>query len=432
MSSRLSTNPASLTLAVEACRRQDPDGFHRLRQEFAPPTLATAHHFLDDPQQSEDVVHDVLVLAWLNARRFRADIDHPGIWLFNILGSRLHNQLEASGESGHSPNTRQVPARLRGQVLWALSHELTPQPPSASLYKRLADSLSARLEASRLPRTPTGELVHPPLFDVRLRRKMLTSRLGYQAKETFKRHLGKPVEEWLFHRWLTQRVGGRWLIEQGLPRRSVEAYLGEQLELRLNPRRLMRDFSYPAAFPDRIARRKASNLFLWSGDWDQPRQYLADSGRTRLIQDIWCHRLAPERSETFRQLKQQLEQGRPFRSHHKGMLLDSEQRILEYLRLYLLYMENMACFGFDRHEGKDRLGVAIDRHGRIIKTNKGLHRLAMAQVLGLSEIAVRVRSVHRLWWDEVARQARGRDALERVAAALQECTPAPGKEQNGL
>ncbi len=209
-----------------------------------------------------------------------------------------------------------------------------------------------------------------------------------------------------------------------MPRRSIEAALGDRLDLEVNPGRLVRSLSYPDAFPDRVERRKASNLFLWSGDWDLPRHDLADSSRTRFIQDLWTHRLEPSRSETFRRLEQELEQGRPLRSHHKGMLLDSRERILEYLRLYLLYMENMACFGFDKHEGKDRLGVTIDRHGRIIKTNKGLHRLAMAQVLGLSEITVRVRSVHRQWWQRHAGDAKGRDALERVAQALPECVPA--------
>ncbi|MCH4564316.1 hypothetical protein MKP05_14480 [Halomonas sp. EGI 63088] len=423
MHGRLPESPAPLTQALDACRRRDPEGFHRLRQFIAPPMLATADHFLEAPRQAEDVVHDTLLLAWLNAGRFAADEDHPGSWLFTILGSRLHNQLEALTTATPSA-TRRIPARLQGQALWTLSRDLEPRPPSPSLSDRLGDSLSARLAAPQLPRTPTGELVHPPLYDARLRRKMLTSRLAYQAKEGFKRRLGRPLEDWLFRRWLAQRSGCHWLEAQGLPRRSIEHALGDRLDLEVNPGRLVRSLSYPDAFPNRAERRKASNLFLWSGDWDLPRHDLVDSSRTRFIRDLWTHRLDPSRSETCRQLERQLEQGRPLRSHHKGMLLDSRERILEYLRLYLLYMENMACFGFDMHEGKDRLGVTIDRHGRLIKTNKGLHRLAMAQVLGLAVVTVRVRSVHRQWWERHAGDAKGRDALERVAQALADCAPA--------
>ncbi|MDI5983538.1 sigma factor [Halomonas sp. M4R5S39] len=423
MSANLPETPAPLQQALDACRHRDPEGFHRLRQAVAPAMLATALHFVQDVRQAEDVVHDTLLLAWLNAERFAADDLPPGSWLFTILGSRLHSQLEAL--AGRPPSApRAVPTGLQGQALWTLARDLESRPPSASLGDRLTESLSARLAAPQLPKTPTGELVHPPLYDARLRRKMLTSRLAYQAKEGFKRRLGRPLEEWAFRRWLAQRPVGQWLEAQGLPRRSVEAALGDRLDLEVNPGRLVRCMSYPDAFPDRTERRKASNLFLWSGDWDLPHHSLADSSRTRFIQDLWTHRLEPSRSETFRRLEQQREQGRPLRSHHKGMLLDSRERILEYLRLYLLYMENMACFGFDKHEGKDRLGVTIDRHGRIIKTNKGLHRLAMAQVLGLAEITVRVRSVHRQWWQRHAGDAKGRDALERVAQALPECVPA--------
>jgi hypothetical protein len=44
--------------------------------------------------------------------------------------------------------------------------------------------------------------------------------------------------------------------------------------------------------------------------------------------------------------------------------------------------------------------VALDRQGKLIKINKGLHRLAMAQVVGLKKLPVRVRAVHRLWWNK--------------------------------
>jgi hypothetical protein len=426
--------PAPLARVLDACRRQDPGGFRQLQHACLPVMLAAAFHFLKDTQQSEDVVHDALLLAWLNARRFRVEDDPPEPWLFTILGSRLYSQLDAlphpSGgwqeqKSEHDAScvTRAIPARLQGPSLWELSRSLTPSPPSAMLVDRLTESLSAQLGAARLPTTPTGERVHPPLYDASLQRRMQRSRLAYQGKMAFQQRLGRPLEDWLFQRWLAQRPGSQMLESQGLPRRSIEATLGDRLDITLPPRQLVRYLSYPDAFPDRVARRKVSNQFLWAGDWDLPCHYLADSSRTRFIQDLWSHRLAPDHSETFQQLAQALEQGQPLRSHHKGILLDSRARILEYLRLYLLYMENMACFGFDKHEGKDRLGVAIDRHGKLIKINKGLHRLAMAQVLGLPEVTVRVRCVHRQWWQGITGQTRGSAALECLTRALPACEP---------
>src|SRR3546814_10793057 len=75
----------------------------------------------------------------------------------------------------------------------------------------------------------------------------------------------------------------------------------------------------------------------------------------------------------------------------------------------------MALNGFDPSRGKDPLGVAIKRKGRILKINRGLHRLAMAQRLGLLSIPVRVRCVHRLWWDRVTQGTTGEAALEKCA-----------------
>ena len=73
--------------------------------------------------------------------------------------------------------------------------------------------------------------------------------------------------------------------------------------------------------------------------------------------------------------------------------------------------------------GKDALGVVISREGRILKINRGLHRLAMAQRLGLPKVPVQVRHVHRYWWDHVTAGATGELALHRMQQALRRCVP---------
>src|SRR3546814_17284622 len=76
-------------------------------------------------------------------------------------------------------------------------------------------------------------------------------------------------------------------------------------------------------------------------------------------------------------------------------LLNTPEKIRDYLRVYIGFLDDMALNGFDPSRGKDPLGVAIKRKGRILKINRGLHRLAMALRLGLLSIPVRVRCVHR-------------------------------------
>ncbi|MDN3522073.1 hypothetical protein [Halomonas ramblicola] len=148
-----------------------------------------------------------------------------------------------------------------------------------------------------------------------------------------------------------------------------------------------------------------------------------NGSRYRFISDLETHRDDLTGSEAFRKFKARLESGRPWRSHQKGVLLDSEERILTYLRVYLSFMDDMAARGFDAQRGKDDLGVAVSREGRLIKINRGLHRLAMAQRVGLDSVPVTVKAVHREWWQRVTAGTTGQAALERVKAALAECTP---------
>ena len=65
----------------------------------------------------------------------------------------------------------------------------------------------------------------------------------------------------------------------------------------------------------------------------------------------------------------------------------------------------------------------MDRHGELVKINKGLHRMAMAQVIGIPRVEVRVRGIHRQWWQQVSEGAKGDTAMQRVLAALPDCRP---------
>lgn len=104
-------------------------------------------------------------------------------------------------------------------------------------------------------------------------------------------------------------------------------------------------------------------------------------------------------------------------------MLDSEARILTFLRVYLSFMDDMAVRGFDSTRGKDMLGVAVTREGRLLKINRGLHRLAMAQHIGLPSVPVLVKAVHRQWWERVTLGSRGTHALVLLKESLPTCKP---------
>lgn len=277
----------------------------------------------------------------------------------------------------------------------------------------------------KLPRTPSGETSPAQLYDPRLRWAMRRSRWAHVTQEAFEARVVRPLEDRLFRRWLEGVFLAEQVEEMGLPYRSVDTHLAERLNLRVDPRELACSLSMKASFPKAGERSKAKSAFLWRGDWDLTYFDFRTSSRYRFISDVWMHRHALEQSENYRELMQRIEQGKPHSSYQKGFLLNTPDKVLAYLETYVGYMNEMARSGFDDTLGKDRLGVAIDRHGGIVKINRGLHRLAMAQVLGLEEIVVRVRAVHVDWWREVTQGETGEKALQNMAEALRECRAAP-------
>ncbi|SDX98776.1 hypothetical protein SAMN05443545_10923 [Aidingimonas halophila] len=276
----------------------------------------------------------------------------------------------------------------------------------------------------KLPKTPSGEQVRPELYDPQLRWAMRRSRWFNRVRDGVSAYTVRPFEDWLFRQWLTQGSLASRVEALGLPRRSVEVHLGNNLDIVVDPAKLVCSMSLKRSFTDSRKRRTASNRFIWPGDWDLTRFDFQTSQRYRFISDIWQHRRDLDQSCAYQDFLEQLNAGKPFRSPHRGVLLNTSLRVWHYLKLYIGYMEAMALGGFDDSLGKDRLGVAIDRHGQLIKINKGLHRLAMAQVVGLETIVVRVRAVHEDWWREVTQGAQGEEALRRLVDALSECEPA--------
>ncbi|MDR5865927.1 hypothetical protein [Halomonas koreensis] len=277
----------------------------------------------------------------------------------------------------------------------------------------------------RVPLAPAGDPAFVPLYDDRLRWRVMRARWQVAVRDGLQAHLAGPVERGLLAWWARRWPGAGRLERLGLPRRAVEARLGEALVLHVDPRQLIRSTDW-RGYPHR--ERPSSNHFIWDGDWDLRRGDLRFSSRYRFISDLDEHRHDLRHSERFGALRDRLRDGRPWSSHQQGVMLDSDERILLYLKVYLSFLDDMAARGFDASRGKDELGVAVSREGRLIKINRGLHRLAMAQRLGLPSVPVRVKAVHRDWWHDVTRGSEGGDALDRLRHALQACRPetAPG------
>ncbi|WP_221195912.1 hypothetical protein [Halomonas organivorans] len=272
---------------------------------------------------------------------------------------------------------------------------------------------------------PAGDPVFAALYDDRMRWPIRRARLQAAVREGFQAAVDVLMERRLLNWWMAGYPGAGIIEKQGLPGRAVAQWFGDSLTLYVDPRELIRGTDW-RGYPHRL--RPSSSAFLWDGEWDLRRSDLRFGSRYRFISEIDECRDDLTRTERYTRYMAHLKSGRPWRSHQQGVLLDSEARIQLYLQAYLGFLDHMASNGFDGARGKDRLGVAVTREGRLLKINRGLHRLAMAQRLGLPLVPVRVKAVHREWWCRVVGSAEGQDALERVRLALSACVPeeAPG------
>lgn len=261
-----------------------------------------------------------------------------------------------------------------------------------------------------------------PLAAPEIRARTRIAYVQHAVRAGFQKHVGIPSEHRVFSLWLAGKPGWQKIEQLGLPRRAVHDWIGpDKLTLEVNPREL----GYLVSAGPRHAKNRPSSLaFIWDGDWDQTRQDTRSTDQYRFIEDLDKHRDDLTASDRYQALMAEMQQGRPWKSWQVGLYLNSPERILAYLKVYLGYLDGMAANGFDPTRGKDPLPVAISREGEVLKLERGLHRLAMAQKIGLPLIPVRVTHIHRDWWNLITEGRTGAEALEKLVQALPHCRPA--------
>lgn len=254
-----------------------------------------------------------------------------------------------------------------------------------------------------------------------IRHRVRLARIAHGVRRVNQQYIGEPLGDLMLHVWLKGLPGAGLVEEKGLPRHNLTRWLGpDALTLHVNPRELIQ---FAETAPYKHITRPPSVAFIWDGDWDLRRTDLRQDPWIAYMRDLDENRHNLENSQRFHVLMERLKAGNPFRSHQEGVFLNSRQRILDYLAVYLGFLDNMATNGYDETRAKDMLGVVISREGRILKINRGLHRLAMAQYVGLPTIPVQVRHVHRTWWQSVTHGTTGAHALQRLRDALPHCRP---------
>lgn len=289
------------------------------------------------------------------------------------------------------------------------------------------------MRVSKLSEKEKGGLIGPQadpdfaaIASPAIRARVWLAHAVFYLQRGLQKLVGRPVSALLLSIWMRNWPGAAWVEKIGLPRHHLGTLLGHNtLIRRLDPRSVIQ-FAMP---PPGTRRKPASWAFLRDGDWDLCRVDLRADYALEFVRDLANHRNALHKTARYRQLMQRIQEGRPYRSHQEGFVLDTREQVLGWLQIYLGFLDRMGSDGYDESRAKDYPGIAITREGTIVKVRRGAHRLAMAQWLGLPELPMQIHYVHRLWWQQVTQGQRGEAALSRVrealAAACPETQPGP-------
>lgn len=137
------------------------------------------------------------------------------------------------------------------------------------------------------------------------------------------------------------------------------------------------------------------------------------------MKQLWDYEFDYTRTDWYRLLKQKIDNGQTVTMPVKGYQISNIQHLKDYCLDYVNLLKSMRQDGYLPEKGKDELGVIIGPDGSLIKSSKGRHRLAAAQITGIEKIPVRVKHIHRQWVDShKIGEKKGTDIRKLVKLAL--------------
>ncbi|MFM2480692.1 hypothetical protein [Celerinatantimonas sp. YJH-8] len=427
--------------AVKDCCHKNIKGMMDFVIASSPLLLATLQNCFDEDENqslyAERVVADSYYLFALNAIRFRkCNPDLARLAFFEILARRLSFSRQPLNMTGNEPMTDSIPetAIESLQQIFPIPDGIVPpriksiqllQIAARSHSRVVLDSpwlahverqLQYYLGLNPLGLAANGEAIYPDTFDPQQAFAVRCHRWKTRVILAIRKKVVTPLLEGIARTVIRFEPGRQWMYRYGLSRRLMQKDFPEQLRITVDPQRIQKMGAFK-----RKMRQKMDSRLIWDGDWDQCTGRFEDNSRYRFISDIWQHRDTPQDSRFYQHQLEQIDAGEPFVDRYNGVSLTSPRRIVGHIQLYLLYMYNMACFGFSGGQGKDEVWIALDRHNDVVKVNHGLHRTAMAQVIGLRQMEVSVRAVHRLWWQQMLLDCSATDDIYLFFSHLQQC-----------
>ena len=222
---------------------------------------------------------------------------------------------------------------------------------------------------------------------------------------------------------------------RALSQLGADRVLGDRLVVWIDPRSLSRSVPRLEKHLAAVVGRRISPLrhvsprliprirpllpFVLGQDWYPVPKDLAANRSMALMANLVEHRSDPERSDWWLTHRSAIDTYGS--TTVKGRRVTDEHALRAHLDDYLLpLVAGLEARGWDREVPGSIPGAAsIGADGELLKAESVNHRFFLARALGTSEFPLRVRSVHRNWWNNaIANSTTRRSWVETVEAAL--------------
>lgn len=188
---------------------------------------------------------------------------------------------------------------------------------------------------------------------------------------------------------------------------AVRASLGEDARIAIDPR----------AVEGKVSARIMTGLkarFLAPDLAACDVRSIPDLHTYRDIEDFAAHGDDHRATRLFQWLKQEAEKGSPINA--RGIVCDTEERMLGYYRTYLELFRSLQRQGYN-YRGEDEICFGMTASGGIVHMRRGTHRLAAAHFLKLPFVTGYVTHADPMWVATCPVPEKG-GPLEAIAVSL--------------
>jgi len=171
-----------------------------------------------------------------------------------------------------------------------------------------------------------------------------------------------------------------------LPVLLASLCFGNSLVFKINPKLLKYHILDPDIMPE--------NFFVWSGEWDRDIIPLEEHEKFVMIRELLVEKKDYHNTQFYSLVIEKMNEGKPLQRGNN--VLNSEESIKQYFKKNIELFNGIKNNGFKLNLAPE-VGIVVGRDGRLIHFRQGHHTLAIAKILGVENVIVRIRAVHSLW-----------------------------------